>query len=194
MKTVTIEEWDNKHSDYKGSIDGWPYMLDYEENVGTVYAPVRLVGNHSPYITRYIAHDHPDTWIVNPDPQMSGGAEWASYRLCMDNEGYEGQQDGIAVDIVSYQGNGWLLEAEATRPDKGRRMYTRVKRYNTYEEAEAAALAFIKRAKEFCRWRLGDSCLQWTGNSPWRLRRRNSGYTMWLFETGREQPMPERNY
>lgn len=42
MKTVTKNEWDRKHKDYKGMIKGQPYMMYMDKNGATVYGPVNI--------------------------------------------------------------------------------------------------------------------------------------------------------
>jgi hypothetical protein len=43
MKTVTKNEWDRKHKDYKGMIKGQPYMMWFDKKTqSTVYGPVNI--------------------------------------------------------------------------------------------------------------------------------------------------------
>ena len=42
MKTVTKNEWDKAHKDYKGMIKGQPYMMYMDKNGATVYGPVNI--------------------------------------------------------------------------------------------------------------------------------------------------------
>jgi hypothetical protein len=43
MKTVTKNEWDRKHKDYKGMIKGQPYMMWFDKKTqSTVYGPVHI--------------------------------------------------------------------------------------------------------------------------------------------------------
>ena len=41
--TITKKEWNKKHKDFKTIIDGTPYMMMYNDKVGTHLVPVKIV-------------------------------------------------------------------------------------------------------------------------------------------------------
>jgi len=102
------------------------------------------------YPTRYIARDNPQTWVTNLNPQYSGGFEFAVYHEPMQNQDWPHIQDGIYIEIVSYQGIDFLLSAHACKPDKSREQKALVKRFKTYTGAKRAAIRWLPKAYDFC--------------------------------------------
>jgi len=103
------------------------------------------------YPTRYVAFDQPRTWVEHANPEHQGGFEYAVYHDPMQNREYPHLKDGIYIEIVSYQGIDYLLDAHATRPIKGRPVLAKVERYPTFAEAKTEAMKWLPTAYEFCK-------------------------------------------
>lgn len=105
----------------------------------------------SKYPTRYVAFDNPGKWVTQTRQENWGGFEYAVYHETMVNEKDPEITDGIHLEIVSYQGKGYLLEANAFRPDASRaQMGVLSEMFYTMDAAKQAAIAWIKEARKFC--------------------------------------------
>jgi len=102
------------------------------------------------YPTRYAAFKSPRTWVEHANPEHRGGFEYAVYSDRMKNVDYPHLEDGIYIEIVSYQGIDYLLSCHATRPKKGREQLNFVQRYPEYHLAKTAALKWLPKAYSFC--------------------------------------------
>lgn len=53
MKTITLDQWRNTHIDYKGYIDGQPYLLTNDPKTGeTISEPVEVDRSIPPVISK----------------------------------------------------------------------------------------------------------------------------------------------
>lgn len=97
------------------------------------------------YPTRYKAFDNPRVvWEQTTiDSKHSGGFEFAVYSNPMTNAHYSHIEDGIYASIVAYQNIDYLVDCNATCPDRFRQQTGVSKRYPTYELAKQAMLTWI---------------------------------------------------
>lgn len=86
-------------------------------------------------ITRYVAFDNQKTIVINANTEFIGGFDKAVYSERVKNKKYEGIEDGIYGEIVSYQGIDWQLDISLTIPAKFRKQYRHVKRYSNLADA-----------------------------------------------------------
>jgi hypothetical protein len=69
------------------------------------------------YPTRYVAFDNPGKWVEHTRPEHRGGFEFAVYHLSIPNVHHTGINDGIHIQVNSYQGHKLVLDCRLTVPD-----------------------------------------------------------------------------